>query len=113
MEKVDLEEVPPAAVSRGSGRRALDEALGTTDVAIKYYELDPGEVFSGAFHAHHDRGEVFVVLDGEATRDTVVVFGCPAWGRETEHDVDLDRDTGVTVSECRACGNTVRTDPGD
>jgi uncharacterized cupin superfamily protein len=162
MKKVDIEAVPPAALSDGGGRRALDEALGTTDVAIKYYELDPGEVFSGGFHTHHDQEEIFVVLEGEAVwdteageaalsvsagealrappgefhhgyvpedvdepiralalgappgmDDTVSIFTCPACGEEAKHDVELDQERGVTVTECRECGNAIRTDLED
>jgi len=157
MKKVDLDEVQPAALSDGPGRRALGEALGTTDVAIKYYVLEPGEVFSGGFHTHHDQEEIFVVLEGEATwdteagegaltvsagealrappgefhhgyndsdetvralalgappgmDDTVSVFTCPACGEEAKHDVELDQESGVSVTECRDCGNTIRTE---
>jgi mannose-6-phosphate isomerase-like protein (cupin superfamily) len=162
MKKVDIEEVPAAALSDGPGRRALDEALGTTDVAIKYYVLDPGEVFSGGFHTHHDQEEIFVLIEGEAVWDTeageaaitlsagealrappgefhhgyvpedadgparaialgappgmdetVSVFTCPACGEEAKHDVDIDQEQGISVTECRECGNTIRTELGD
>jgi uncharacterized cupin superfamily protein len=39
-------------------------------MAIKYYDLEPGEVFSGGFHTHHSQEEIFVVLEGIATWDT-------------------------------------------
>jgi uncharacterized cupin superfamily protein len=48
-------------------RRGLSEPLGTSDVAINYYALDPGEAFSGGLHAHLDQEEVFYVIDGTAT----------------------------------------------
>jgi uncharacterized cupin superfamily protein len=70
MEQVTLEEVPPAALSTGHGRYALDDALGATDLAVKYYHLEPGEVFSGGYHTHESQEEIFIVLEGEATWDT-------------------------------------------
>jgi len=70
MERVDLEDVHQAALSGDPDRRAVDDALGATDVALKYYALDPGEAFSGGFHTHTDQEELFVVLEGEATWDT-------------------------------------------
>jgi len=63
-EKVDLDSVERAALSGAADRRDVSAALGATDVAIMYHELEPGEAFSGGFHAHHDREELFVVLEG-------------------------------------------------
>ena len=70
MERVTLNDVPAAALSTGHGRYALDEALGATDLAVKYYDLAPGDVFSGGYHTHESQEEVFIVLEGEATWDT-------------------------------------------
>lgn len=70
METVDLDDVAQAALSGTADRRDLSAALGATDVAVAYYELEPGEAFSGGFHTHMDQEELFVVLDGEATWDT-------------------------------------------
>jgi uncharacterized cupin superfamily protein len=70
MERIELDEAPPAALSTGYGRLALDDALGATDLAVKYYDLDPGEVFSGAYHTHESQEEIFIILEGEATWDT-------------------------------------------
>lgn len=69
MRTVDLSEMDtrmgPAAVIR-----PLTDALGTTDVAINYYELDPGESTAYGFHAHDDQEEVFYVLEGTLTFET-------------------------------------------
>lgn len=69
MERVAIDEVDdwpgPADVKRPLGR-----ALGATDVAVNYYELDPGESFAFGRHAHADQEEVFHVLDGTATFET-------------------------------------------
>lgn len=55
----------PAAVKRRVG-----EALGTTDVALNYYELAPGDAFGFAYHRHSDQEEVFLVEAGTATFET-------------------------------------------
>jgi uncharacterized cupin superfamily protein len=57
--------VQPAAVMR-----PLTEALGLTDVAINYYELEPGDSFAFAYHNHGIQEEVFYVQSGTATFET-------------------------------------------
>lgn len=160
MEKVKIDEVEQAVLSGPTDRRALSNALGATDVAIMYYELEPGEVFSGGYHTHYDQEEIFIVLEGTATWDTedgeaaitleagealrfgrgefqhgyndsqdtvralaigappgmdeaAAIFECPACGGQTTHDVDLDEEHGVTVTECQECGNRIRTEVGE
>jgi uncharacterized cupin superfamily protein len=51
-------------------KRPLGEELGTTDVAINYYELAPGESFSFGYHRHADQEEVFYIQSGTATFET-------------------------------------------
>ena len=58
--------IGPASVSR-----PLSDALGTTDLAINYYELAPGESSAYGFHAHADQEEVFYVQSGTVTFRTV------------------------------------------
>lgn len=58
-------DVQPAAVMR-----KLTEPLGLTDVAINYYELEPGDSFAFAYHSHEVQEEVFCVLSGTATFET-------------------------------------------
>ncbi len=69
MRKVDPGEMEsrmgPAAVSR-----PLSDALGTTDLAINYFELAPGDSTAYGLHAHADQEEVFYVLRGEVTFET-------------------------------------------
>jgi uncharacterized cupin superfamily protein len=69
MRKVDPSEMEtrlgPAAVSR-----PLSDALGTTDLAINYYELAPGDSTAYGMHAHSDQEEVFYVLSGQVTFET-------------------------------------------
>lgn len=71
MQKIDTDDVAPMAMGGGDlDRRGLSEPLGTSDVAINYYALDPGEAFSGGLHAHLDQEEVFYVIEGTATFET-------------------------------------------
>lgn len=74
----------PAAVVR-----PLTDALGATDVALNYYELDPGDSLSYGFHAHGNQEEVFYVQDGSVTF------------RTTDGDVTVD------------AGELVRFGPGE
>lgn len=69
MEKIHIDDVDnsiqPAAVMR-----PLTEQLGTTDLAINYYELEPGDSFAFAYHNHEIQEEVFYIQSGTATFDT-------------------------------------------
>lgn len=91
MEKIAIDEVDiqtnPMEVH--SVRRPISQALGFTDFAMNYFELEPGESFSGGMHTHHDQEEVFYVQEGTATFDT--------------------EDGEVTVDE----GEVIRFEPGD
>ncbi|WP_435065655.1 cupin domain-containing protein [Halobaculum sp. EA56] len=49
----------------------LGDALVTEHVAINRYRLPPGDGFPGGLHAHADQEEVFVVIEGEATFETL------------------------------------------
>ncbi|ELY42590.1 cupin domain-containing protein [Natronorubrum sulfidifaciens] len=72
MEKVTIDDVAvePNPMEIHSVRRPISKALGMTDFAMNYFELEPGEAFSGGYHTHHDQEEVFYVEDGVATFDT-------------------------------------------
>lgn len=69
MEKVRIDEVEnsvqPAAVMRH-----LTEPLGATDLALNYYELEPGDSFAFAYHDHEVQEEVFYIQEGTATFET-------------------------------------------
>lgn len=54
-----------------SGRTVLTDALGEGGVAVNHYRLAPGERFSTGLHAHLDQEELFVVVSGEATFETL------------------------------------------
>lgn len=67
MEHVSIDDVEPRHPSGDVDRRGLSEPLGTSDLALNYYALEPGESFSGGMHTHLDQEELFYVLEGEAT----------------------------------------------
>ncbi len=71
MEKVAITEVPPSTVGEESTRRGLTEHLGTTDIALNQYRLACGDDLPGGLHCHMDQEEIFVVLDGTATFETM------------------------------------------
>lgn len=72
MEKVSVDDVEPQAPGGSDlDRRALTDPLGTSDVAINYYQLDPGEGFSGGLHTHMDQEEAFYIIEGTATFETM------------------------------------------
>jgi len=71
MRKVTIDDLEPDVLGEGSDRRGLSDPLGTTDVAINHYRLGPGEGFPAGLHAHMDQEEVFLVLDGEASFETM------------------------------------------
>jgi quercetin dioxygenase-like cupin family protein len=69
MEKVTIDDVSIVNNPLGvhSVRKPVSRELGTEDFAMNYFELEPGESFSGGLHAHHDQEEVFYVQEGTAT----------------------------------------------
>lgn len=75
MERVVPEELLAEPVAADSKRRGLTDALGTTDVAIVHYRIAPGEALPAGLHAHDDQEELFVVLAGEATFETLLPVG--------------------------------------
>ena len=68
MEKVTVDdvrnEVNPLQVHEI--RRPVSDELGTDHVAMNYFELAPGDSFSGGLHRHHDQEEIFHVQEGTA-----------------------------------------------
>lgn len=124
MEKVCISEeenrVQPAAVMRN-----LTNPLGLTDLAINYYELEPGDSFAYAYHSHEVQEEVFYIQSGTATFETevgdvtveageIVRFGRGefqrGWNRGDERVValamgaPLEYGTQVKLRHCESCG---------
>jgi mannose-6-phosphate isomerase-like protein (cupin superfamily) len=71
MERVAIESIESSHPAGDVDRRGLTDALDADDLAVNYYALDPGEAFSGGLHAHYDQEEVFYVMDGTATFETM------------------------------------------
>lgn len=67
--QIDDVDIPPTN-SPADVVRPLSEALGTTEIALNYFELAPGESFGYAYHRHHDQEEVFYIQTGTATFKT-------------------------------------------
>ena len=93
MEKVTVDdvrnEVNPLQVH--DVRRPVSDALGTDHFAMNYFELEPGDSFSGGLHTHNDQEEVFYIEEGKAVFEV---------GRERE---------SVTVE----AGEVIRFAPGE
>ena len=70
MERVMLDPEGDAG-ERDAVKRTLSDALGTTAMALNHYRIATGEGLPGGLHTHADQEEVFVVLDGEATFETL------------------------------------------
>lgn len=64
---IDDVENEPHLLGVNTVRKPLAKELGTSAFALTYFELDPGESFSGGPHTHHDQEEAFYVLSGTAT----------------------------------------------
>lgn len=69
VERVAVDDVEPAALGDAE-RRGLADPLGATHLAVNHYALAPGERGSG-LHAHLDQEEVFVVVEGRVTFETL------------------------------------------
>jgi uncharacterized cupin superfamily protein len=54
-------------LSSADTMKPVGRLLGTTDLAVNYYEVDPDAHLAPFYHAHHDQEEVFYVLAGELT----------------------------------------------
>ncbi len=69
MKRVALDEIrnEPNPLRVHEVRKPVSKVLGTADFAMNYFELAPGESFSGGLHTHHDQEEVFYVQEGTAT----------------------------------------------
>jgi uncharacterized cupin superfamily protein len=50
--------------------RPLTDALGATDLALNYYELEPGDSFAFVYHVHEVQEEIFYVQSGTVTFET-------------------------------------------
>lgn len=69
METVTIEEIEASEMGEADVRNVAD-ALGTTDLAMNRFRLEPGGSFTSGMHAHLDQEEVFYVIEGTATFET-------------------------------------------
>ncbi|MEF8791740.1 MAG: cupin domain-containing protein [Haloarculaceae archaeon] len=132
MRKARIEEVD-SWMGPASVKRPLSRALGAEDVAINYYELEPGESFAFGYHRHEGQEEVFYVQTGEATFETddgevtvgageAVRFAPGEWqqgwnrGEEPVRALALGapQESGETtiLRECPECGERTEQEVG-
>lgn len=130
MEKVRIDDVENA-IQPAAVMRHLTGPLGTTDVAINYYELEPGDSFAYAYHRHEIQEELFYVQEGTATFETEdgdvavsageIVRFPPGefqrgWNRSDERVVaiaigaPLEYGRRVKLRDCPTCGEPTDTD---
>ncbi|GAA0215894.1 cupin domain-containing protein [Halobaculum roseum] len=64
---VDAVETVPHLMGANSNRRPISRAVEGMDFAMVFFELQPGEAFSGAPHKHLNQEELFYVSEGTAT----------------------------------------------
>lgn len=71
MQHVTIDDIePPSTNSPADVVRPLTQALGTTGLAMNFFELAPGDSFGFAYHRHNDQEEVFYIQRGTATFET-------------------------------------------
>lgn len=86
---------------------ALTDALGATDLAVNYYELEPGESTAYGFHAHENQEEVFYVQAGELTFRTAggdVTVSAGEFARFGPGEFQRSRNEGTTTAVVLAIG---------
>lgn len=66
---IDPESVDPTP-DRPCVQRALGDVAGLENVALNFYEVEPGEQIPLAYHYHDDQEEVFYVESGELHVET-------------------------------------------
>lgn len=71
MERAEIADLPSRSSPGKGERRGLSEPLDTEEVAINHYRLRPGDGFAGGLHAHMDQEEIFLILEGVATFETL------------------------------------------
>lgn len=67
MEKVTIDELAIPTPNPAEKAVPLSGVLGTTDLAINYYELAAGERFGFDLHRHMDQEEIFYIQAGTVT----------------------------------------------
>jgi mannose-6-phosphate isomerase-like protein (cupin superfamily) len=98
-------DAPESAADTGTDRRGLSGPLDTNGVALNRYRVPPGDGLPSGLHTHADQEEIFLVLEGTATFETL-----PRRDPDSGTD-DGEPPTGreVTVE----AGEAVRFAPGE
>jgi len=105
--RVSVDDVEPRALGDASERRDLAAPLGATGFAVNRYRVAPGEGFPAGLHAHADQEEVFVVLAGEATFETLdgeVTVGAGEAVRFVPGEFQTGRNDGTVALVALALG---------
>ncbi|MFB6223817.1 MAG: cupin domain-containing protein [Haloarcula sp.] len=126
MERVSIETDARDPYDEDSDRRDLSDPLGTSEMAINHYRVAPGDGLPGGLHSHMDQEEVYLVLAGEmsietmAGSETVTAGEAVSFDRGEFHTGRNDSDTNLVVlalgapretddirlpAACPACGN--------
>jgi mannose-6-phosphate isomerase-like protein (cupin superfamily) len=92
---LDRIENEPHPMGVNTVRKSLASAFSLDYFSSVYYELDPGESFSGGLHTHHDQEELFYVIEGTAT-----------------FEIREDPDGSSTKMDVKA-GECIHFEPGD
>jgi len=95
MERVDIDGSTDGA-SDSLERRGLTGPLDTDGVALNHYRIPPGSGFPSGLHTHVDQEEIFVVLDGTATFETLAE---PAGAGRTTDGGRTGREVAVESGE--------------
>ncbi|WP_459195122.1 cupin domain-containing protein [Halosimplex sp. J119] len=103
MQRVAIDDLSPSP-GLDADRRGLSGPLETSDVAINRYRVPPGEGLPSGLHTHVDQEEIFVVLDGTATFETL-----PESDRPDDPADPPRTGSEVTVT----AGGAVRFAPGE
>ncbi|MFB6083756.1 MAG: cupin domain-containing protein [Halorientalis sp.] len=69
MDRVTVDDVDDR-MGPADTKRKIGDALGATDMALNYYELEPGDSFGFGYHRHGDQEEVFYIAEGAVTFET-------------------------------------------
>ena len=70
MEHVSLDDLENRPMTADITKRATDP-LSLENMALNYYELAPGDEFSAGLHTHMEQEEIFLILEGTATFETL------------------------------------------
>ncbi len=106
MDRVTLAAVD-SLFSPAEAKLPIGDALETTNVAMNYYELEPGDQFGAGYHRHPTQEEVFFIIEGTATFETEtgdVQIGPEEFCRFAPGEWQLGRNDGTDTVRALAIG---------